>query len=111
MRILIIEDDREAADYLLKALKEAGHAPDLAVDGEDGLELAISNTWDVLVVDRMLPKRDGLSIIETLRASNDETPSSSFQPCLRWMIASLVCALVEMTTSPNPTHFRSFLPV
>ncbi|KZL25021.1 response regulator transcription factor [Pseudovibrio sp. Ad37] len=74
MRILIIEDDREAADYLLKALKEAGHSPDHADNGEDGLELAISNTWDVLVVDRMLPKRDGLSIIETLRASGDETP-------------------------------------
>lgn len=74
MRILIIEDDREAADYLVKALREAGHNPEHADNGEDGLELARSNQWDVLVVDRMLPRRDGLSVIETLRASGNETP-------------------------------------
>ena len=74
MRILIIEDDREAADYLVKALREAGHNPDHADNGEEGLELALSNQWDVLVVDRMLPQRDGLSVIQTLRAAGNETP-------------------------------------
>ncbi|MDD7909123.1 MULTISPECIES: response regulator transcription factor [Pseudovibrio] len=74
MKILIIEDDIQAAQYLVKALKEAGHNPDHAADGEAGLEFALAQTWDVLVVDRMLPKRDGLSIIEELRASGDHTP-------------------------------------
>ncbi|KPL54547.1 response regulator transcription factor [Prosthecomicrobium hirschii] len=74
MRILIIEDDREAAQYLLKALREAGHVPDHAADGDDGWHMASGGGYDVLVVDRMLPKRDGLSIVEALRADHDETP-------------------------------------
>ncbi|MBT9289090.1 response regulator transcription factor [Prosthecodimorpha staleyi] len=74
MRILIIEDDREAAQYLLKALREAGHVPDHAADGDDGWHMASGGGYDVLVVDRMLPKRDGLSIVEALRAEHDETP-------------------------------------
>jgi two-component system OmpR family response regulator len=61
MRLLIIEDDRESADYLVKAFREVGHVADLAGDGEEGLTLAESGDYDVLVVDRMLPKRDGLS--------------------------------------------------
>ncbi|WP_310620716.1 response regulator transcription factor [Flexibacterium corallicola] len=74
MKILIIEDDREAAHFLAKALKEEGHTPDLAADGEQGLEMALAMQWDVLVVDRMLPKRDGLSIIQELRKSGNTTP-------------------------------------
>jgi len=74
MRILLIEDDREAASYLMKALREAGHVPDHAQDGEQGAEMASGGGYDVLVVDRMLPKRDGLSIVEELRAGGDETP-------------------------------------
>lgn len=74
MRILIIEDDREAAGYLVKALKEAGHVADHAADGEDGWHMASTGGYDVLVVDRMLPKRDGLSIVEGLRAADDQTP-------------------------------------
>ncbi|MFD1694819.1 response regulator transcription factor [Roseibium aestuarii] len=74
MRILIIEDDREAAAYLAKGLKEVGHLADLAQDGETGLEMALDGTYDVLIVDRMLPQRDGLSVIETLRRKNDQTP-------------------------------------
>jgi two-component system OmpR family response regulator len=74
MRILLIEDDREAAAYLVKALREAGHVPDHAVDGEDGYAQASSNPYDVLVVDRMLPKLDGLSVIGRLRAEGVRTP-------------------------------------
>jgi two-component system OmpR family response regulator len=74
MRILIIEDDREAAAYLAKALKEAGHVSDHAADGEDGWHFASGGGYDVLVVDRMLPKRDGLSIVAELRATGDDTP-------------------------------------
>jgi two-component system, OmpR family, response regulator len=75
MRILLIEDDREAATYLCKALREAGHVPDHATDGEAGTDLAVDGSYDVLVVDRMLPKRDGLSIIEDLRSRGDDTPA------------------------------------
>ncbi|MFN3854467.1 MAG: winged helix-turn-helix domain-containing protein [Phreatobacter sp.] len=74
MRILIIEDDREAASYLVKAFREAGHVADHAADGEEGLAMALDGPYDVLVVDRMLPKRDGLSVIGELRAAGRQTP-------------------------------------
>jgi len=74
LKILIIEDDAEAAAYMAKGLSEVGHMADRAGDGETGLEQAMSGRYDALIVDRMLPKRDGLSIIETLRASGDYTP-------------------------------------
>src|ERR1700733_14173451 len=74
MRILVIEDDRDAADYLVKAFREVGHMADQAGDGEDGLQLALDGEYDVLIVDRMLPKRDGLSVIVELRAKSVETP-------------------------------------
>ncbi|MEP3631038.1 MAG: response regulator transcription factor [Hyphomicrobiales bacterium] len=74
MRILLIEDDTEAASYLTKALNEAGHVVELAADGEEGYFLASGSDYDVLVVDRMLPKRDGLSVIASLRAEGNQTP-------------------------------------
>jgi two-component system OmpR family response regulator len=74
MRVLIIEDDRDAADYLAKAFREVGHVADLAGDGEDGLAMAQAGQYDVLIVDRMLPKRDGLSVIAALRAEGRDTP-------------------------------------
>jgi two-component system OmpR family response regulator len=74
MRILLIEDDKEAAAYLVKALREAGHVADHAPDGETGAAMAGEGGYDVLVVDRMLPKRDGLSIVEELRGRGDHTP-------------------------------------
>jgi len=74
MRILIIEDDKEASRYLAKGLKEAGHVADQAADGGTGLDLALENDYDVLIVDRMLPIRDGLSVIADLRARGDHTP-------------------------------------
>lgn len=75
MRILIIEDDREGASYLARGLKEAGHNPDLAADGETGLHMASSERYDVLVVDRMLPRLDGLSMLRKLRDQGIDTPA------------------------------------
>jgi len=75
MRILVIEDDRDAADYLIKAFREVGHVADAATDGEDGLAMALGGEYDVLIVDRMLPKIDGLVVIGTLRDKGIETPA------------------------------------
>jgi two-component system, OmpR family, response regulator len=74
MRILIVEDDRDAAVYLTKAFREAGHAADSAGDGLDGYAMAREGDYDVLVVDRMLPKLDGLSLIRSLREQAVSTP-------------------------------------
>jgi two-component system OmpR family response regulator len=75
MRILLIEDDKEAAAYLVKAFRESGHAIDHAADGVSGYDLAHEGGYDVLVVDRMLPKMDGLSLISSLRAQDNSTPA------------------------------------
>ncbi len=74
MRILIVEDDREAAAYLVKAFREAGHVADHAADGLTGYGMAEGGDYDVLVVDRMLPKLDGLSLIRSLREQGGEAP-------------------------------------
>ena len=74
MRILIVEDDKSHADYILNGLKEAGHNPDLATNGVDGLHLATEEKYDVIVADRMLPKLDGLAIVQALRTSGNKTP-------------------------------------
>jgi two-component system OmpR family response regulator len=74
MKLLLVEDDRETAAYLKRALNEAGHAVDQAHDGRDGLLLAVGETYDVVVLDRMLPQLDGLAILRTLRAASVKTP-------------------------------------
>ena len=74
MRVLLIEDDRQMADYLRKALGEVGAVADHAADGREGLLQAASGDYDALVIDRMLPGMDGLAIIRTLRASGNLTP-------------------------------------
>ncbi len=74
MRLLVVEDDREAAGYLRKAFREAGHVCELAADGEEGLALALDGEFDVFVIDRMLPKRDGLSLISEIRKRGVATP-------------------------------------
>lgn len=74
MRILVVEDDEVAAEYVRKGLMEAGHVVDLAMDGELGLEMAKAADYDALVLDRMLPKRDGLSLLTALREDGDSTP-------------------------------------
>jgi two-component system OmpR family response regulator len=74
MRALIIEDDAEAAEYLAKGLRESGHAAEVVGDGRDGLLQAATGRFDVLIVDRMLPGLDGLSLVHHLRATGDSTP-------------------------------------
>ncbi|MFN3834286.1 MAG: response regulator transcription factor [Glycocaulis sp.] len=74
MRVLIMEDDKQVAAFMGRGLKEAGHVCDCAHDGEEGLEMARDGQYDVLVVDRMMPRRDGLSVIETLRAEGMAMP-------------------------------------
>lgn len=74
MKLLIVEDDKEAAAYLKRALSEAGHTVDAAANGRDGLMLAAGERYDVIVLDRMLPEIDGLAIVRTIRASGVKTP-------------------------------------
>ena len=74
MRVLVIEDDRDIAHFVARGLKESGHTAEIAADGETGLEMARAGGFDILVVDRMLPERDGLSIIQTLRTEGHRTP-------------------------------------
>ena len=74
MRVLVIEDDSEAAAYLAKGLGEAGHQVETAADGEAGFSIASDGGFDALIVDRMLPKRDGLEVISSLRDAGDTTP-------------------------------------
>jgi two-component system OmpR family response regulator len=75
MKILIVEDDVTVAQYIKKGLKESGHSPDVANDGKQGLLLAMSNEYDVIVLDRMLPHIDGITLLNTIRASGDKTPA------------------------------------
>ena len=74
MRILVVEDDKDAASWLVKGLKESGHVVDQASDGEQGLGMAVAADYDVLIVDRMLPKLDGLKLIRSLRDQDNKVP-------------------------------------
>ena len=74
MHILLVEDDRQTANFLQKGLTETGYVVDWADNGEDGLHLADNSQYDALIVDRMLPKRDGLSLIQSLRSQGNQTP-------------------------------------
>jgi two-component system OmpR family response regulator len=74
MRVLLIEDDDQLAGYLQKALREVGMVVDRVSNGREGLLMAVGADYDVLIVDRMLPSLDGLSILRTLRASGERTP-------------------------------------
>lgn len=74
MRILLIEDDKETAAYISRGLGEEGHMVDWLVDGREGLVQATSEPYDLLIIDRMLPGVDGLTIVKTLRASGKRLP-------------------------------------
>ena len=74
MRILLIEDDLKLASFILKGFKEAGFAVDHCADGEDGLHMALSEPYDAAIVDIMLPKLDGFSLIDELRRHKNTTP-------------------------------------
>lgn len=75
MRLLIIEDEKDVCAYIAKGMKEAGHIVDVAGNGKDGLFMATTESYDVLIVDRMLPELDGLTIIRTLRGAGVKTPA------------------------------------
>jgi two-component system OmpR family response regulator len=75
MRVLIIEDDTETANYLKKGLSEAGHVADHASDGAQGWAMAKEGGYDALIVDRMLPEMDGLTVIQNLREARVQTPA------------------------------------
>ena len=74
MRILLVEDDLKIASFILKGLKEAGFAVDHAANGEDGLHLALNEPYDAAIIDIMLPKLDGLSLIEEMRRQKVNAP-------------------------------------
>ena len=74
MRILLVEDDRQTAAYVAKGLTEEGHIVDALTDGRDGLVQATSEPYDLVIVDRMLPGVDGLSLVKTLRAAGSKVP-------------------------------------
>lgn len=75
MRVLIVEDEAKTAGFLEKGLKESGFVVDVAPDGEAGLELALQGIYDVLVLDVMLPRRDGWSLLSELRREGVQTPA------------------------------------
>jgi two-component system OmpR family response regulator len=75
MKLLLIEDDKEAAKYLIKGLREHGYVVDHSATGKDGLFLATTEKYDAMIIDRMVPEVDGLTIIQTLRASGNDTPA------------------------------------
>src|SRR5450631_2007998 len=74
MRVLLIEDDEEAAGHIARGLESAGHAVEAASNGNAGLRLGAMQSFDVMIIDRMLPGLDGLSIVESLRSSGIRTP-------------------------------------
>ncbi len=74
MRILLVEDDAKIASFIVKGLKAAGYAVDHARDGEEGLHLALSEPYDTAIIDIMLPKLDGLALIERMRSAKLRTP-------------------------------------
>ena len=74
VKILLVEDDKQTADYIAKGLREHGHVVDRADNGRDGLYLATGEKYDVMIVDRMLPTMDGLSLVKAARASSVKTP-------------------------------------
>ena len=74
MKALVIEDDQDVANYLVKGLKESDFVVDHAADGKEGMMMAASEDYDIMIVDRMLPGMDGLSIIKTVRATGNQVP-------------------------------------
>ncbi|ETX15983.1 XRE family transcriptional regulator [Roseivivax halodurans JCM 10272] len=75
MRLLVVEDDPTTADFITRGLTEEGHTVDAIASGKDALSLAMAQSFDVLVVDRMLPDLDGLSLVKALRAAKIPTPA------------------------------------
>ena len=74
MRLLIVEDDLEASEAMVRGLADAGHECVTAADGQAGLSAAHAGRFDVMVVDRMMPRMDGVTMVESLRQDGDQTP-------------------------------------
>ena len=119
MRILVIEDDKDVASFIRNGLVQAGCNVDHAANGKDGLFLATTENYDALVVDRMLPGVDGLTVIRTLRASSNSTPVLILIPLTRSSTSPSALKIktgvefddarkVRMTVSPStPGNMRS----
>lgn len=75
MKLLLIEDDAQVRQYIAKGMREVGHVVDMAEDGKQGLFLATTERYDALIVDRMMPKLDGLTVLKTLRAADNSVPA------------------------------------
>jgi two-component system OmpR family response regulator len=74
MRILVIEDEKDVADYIAKGLRETGHVADVTHDGKEGLLMATTGDYPIIILDRMLPNLDGITILKTLRGAGNATP-------------------------------------
>lgn len=74
MKVLLVEDDKTTSDYIVKGLREAGHVADAMTNGRDALVYALAEPYDIIILDRMLPSLDGLSIIKSLRGAGNLTP-------------------------------------
>ena len=98
MRILVVEDDKKIASFVVNGLKQSGYAVDHAADGEDGLFRARSHAYDAAVVDLMLPRLDGLSLIDSSGPRVGGPPCSSSAPGHQWTTASRACRRAGMIT-------------
>src|SRR5690349_1495581 len=81
MKILLVEDDEESAHYVAQGLREEGHVVDRAADGRDGLFLAGGESYDLLIVDRLLPGLEGVALVRTIRAAGVQTPVLFLTTC------------------------------
>ena len=107
MRILIIEDDLDTASYIKRGVGEAGHLADHAADGRDGLLLATTEQYDVLIIDRMLPEMDGLTIVKTIRAAENNTPVLILSALGKWTTVYRGSKPARMTIWSNRLPFRN----
>ena len=110
MRILLIEDEKKTAAYLAKGLGEAGFQVTTASDGEAGLDLALAKTFDLFIIDVMLPKRDGWSIVATLKRKDVRTPILllTARDSVRDRVKGLELGADDYLTKPfNPAYVRS----
>ena len=96
MKILLVEDDKQTADYIAKGLREHGHVVDHADNGRDGLYLATGEKYEVLIVDRMLPITDGLSLVKAARASG-----SAFRAKLAVRLSAIRSSVYSVARSIN----------
>jgi two-component system OmpR family response regulator len=103
MRALIVEDDATIADFLARGLREAGFAVDCATDGEDALGRTRQQVYDVAIVDLMLPRRDGLSVIDELRRRGIGTPVLTKPFAFAELLARVQALVRRATRAPEPT--------